>query len=146
MHKLILPIILLLSSYNLYAAPTEAAKALIKQQQAQANHITPEQLAEALKTSKKITLIDVRQTSERPILGKITENDLHIARGYIEIVTYSKITNRDTPIVVFCGKGIRSAFAANTLTKMGYTNVRNLKGGVMGWKNAGFETLEMLDQ
>jgi rhodanese-related sulfurtransferase len=31
-----------------------------------------------------------------------------------------------------CGSGYRSAFATDTLTKMGYTNVKNYKAGFLG--------------
>jgi len=59
-----------------------------------------------------------------------------------EIKTLDAITDKDAAIVAYCGKGIRSAFAANTLAEMGYTNVVHLKGGVKAWKEAGNTTYE----
>ncbi len=44
----------------------------------------------------------------------------------------------DTPIMLYCGTGGRSALAAKTLAEMGYTNVRSLAGGSVAWQAAGF--------
>jgi len=125
-----------------HAAPTAEAKALIKAEMKKAAHITPVELNKAMKAGNKIVLLDIRQKSERPIMGALSSADIHIPRGFLEIQTYSKVKDRDAEIVVFCGKGIRSAFGANTLNEMGYTNVKNLKGGVKAWKEAGLATIE----
>ena len=42
------------------------------------------------------------------------------------------------PIVTYCGIGIRSAFAAQTLTEMGFTNVRNYEEGLVTWESKGY--------
>ncbi|WP_366136413.1 rhodanese-like domain-containing protein [uncultured Maribacter sp.] len=46
-----------------------------------------------------------------------------------------KITNKNTPIVVYCSIGVRSENIGETLLKMGFTNVKNLYGGIFEWKN-----------
>jgi len=120
---------------------TAETKKLIQDAMSQAEQVTATELKEALEAGEDITLVDVRQKSERPIMGLITEQDLHIPRGYIEIQAYGTIPDRDERLVVYCGKGIRSAFAANTLREMGYTNVKNLEGGIKAWKEAGYETI-----
>jgi len=43
----------------------------------------------------------------------------------------------DTPIVLYCGTGGRSALAARVLESMGYRNVRSLAGGLTAWSAAG---------
>jgi len=146
MKKLLLPVILATVTSAAFAnvahaAPTAEAKALIKAEMQKAPQISPAELDKELKAGKEVVILDIRQKSERPIMGSISEGDIHVPRGYLEIQTYSKIKDRDAEIVVFCGKGIRSAFAANTLTEMGYTNVKNLQGGVKAWKEAGLSTV-----
>jgi len=42
-----------------------------------------------------------------------------------------------TRIVLYCGGGFRSALAADSLQKMGYTNVASMDGGWRGWTEAG---------
>lgn len=148
MKKLLLPVVLATLTSAAFvnvahaAGPTPEAKALIKAEMQKAQQITPAELDKELKAGKNVVILDIRQKSERPIMGAITEGDVHVPRGYLEIQTYSKIADRDAEIVVFCGKGIRSAFAANTLNEMGYTNVKNLQGGVKAWKEAGLATVE----
>ena len=44
----------------------------------------------------------------------------------------------ETPIVLYCGTGGRSALAAQCLQGMGYKNVRSLAGGTVAWNAAGF--------
>ena len=40
--------------------------------------------------------------------------------------------------MVYCRAGGMSAIAARTLVKPGYTDVWNLDGGMIGWKQAGY--------
>lgn len=147
MKKTYLPLMISTLSLTAFVFPAfaeapQTSKSLIQAQMQQAQHINPTELNQALKSDNNIILLDVRQKSERPIMGSISEEDLHIPRGFIEIKTYSKIHDHDAEIVVFCGKGIRSAFVTNTLKEMGYTDVKNLKGGVKAWKEAGFKTFQ----
>jgi rhodanese-related sulfurtransferase len=53
--------------------------------------------------------------------------------------TIAKIPNKNQEIIVYCSLGIRSEIVANKLIKVGYTNVRNLYGGIFEWKNKGFK-------
>ncbi|MBN2864725.1 MAG: hypothetical protein JXK16_01840 [Thiotrichales bacterium] len=147
MKKILLPALFAAVASSMFvtsvsAAPTAEAKALIKAEMQKAAQITPAELNEEMKAGKNVVLLDVRQKSERPIMGALSDGDVHIPRGFLEIESYSKMKDRDAEIVVFCGKGVRSAFAVNTLNEMGYTNVKNLNGGVKAWKEAGLPTVE----
>jgi len=55
------------------------------------------------------------------------------------------IPDREKFIVVYCAVGVRSGFAAKTLTDMGYKDVASLRGGIEKWKRSGFEVLRDLD-
>ena len=44
------------------------------------------------------------------------------------------IPTLDTPLVLYCGGGFRSALAADNLQKMGYTNVISMDGGIREWR------------
>ena len=43
---------------------------------------------------------------------------------------------RERPIITYCSSGSRSARAASLLLKQGFTQVYNLRGGVMAWQSA----------
>ncbi|MFA5946041.1 MAG: rhodanese-like domain-containing protein [Patescibacteria group bacterium] len=73
------------------------------------------------------TLIDVREQDEWGA-GHI-EGAIHIPRGLLEFKIPESIPDKQTPIIVQCATGGRSALCGQTLLKMGYTNIRNLEGG-----------------
>ena len=39
----------------------------------------------------------------------------------------------DAPVIVYCLSGARSARAAKFLVQQGFTDVRNMKGGIRHW-------------
>jgi molybdopterin/thiamine biosynthesis adenylyltransferase/rhodanese-related sulfurtransferase len=62
---------------------------------------------------------------------------LHIPRGHLESQVEGRIVDREAHIVVYCAGGTRSAFAADTLTQLGYTDVTSMAGGFNKWKDEG---------
>ncbi len=60
---------------------------------------------------------------------------VHIPRGHLESQIENRVADHDTPLVVYCAGGTRSAFAADTLSQLGYTNVVSMVGGFNKWKN-----------
>lgn len=48
------------------------------------------------------------------------------------------IPNPDTPVVVYCTLGVRSEDVAEKLVKIGFSNVYNLYGGIIEWKNQSY--------
>lgn len=45
------------------------------------------------------------------------------------------VPDKDQPIVVYCSIGVRSEDIGEKLQELGYTNVKNLYGGIFEWKN-----------
>ena len=81
------------------------------------------------------TFLDVRELDE--FEQGMIPGTVFIPRGHLESQVESKIPDRDAEIVVYCAAGIRSVFAAKTLTDLGYTNVASMSGGFGRWKNEG---------
>lgn len=81
-------------------------------------------------------LVDVREESEWSA-GRIGRA-IHIARGVLERDIERSIPDLDADIVLYCGGGYRSALAAESLGRMGYTRVTSMDGGFRGWKAAGY--------
>lgn len=44
---------------------------------------------------------------------------------------------KDTPVILVCQTGTRSAGACKQLEKLGFTKVNNLESGIAGWRSAG---------
>jgi len=58
-----------------------------------------------------------------------------------EMIT-EKIPDSDRTIVVYCSLGIRSEEIGEKLRKAGYSNIRNLYGGIFEWKNNGYPIVD----
>ena len=104
--------------------------------------ISTQDLKKALDEDLDMVLVDVRLPSEIKGMGgsiKAVQNR-NIPRGWLEYRITSVALSKDTPIVVYCGAGIRTPLAADTLQKMGYTNVKDYSAGYIGWKKAGLPT------
>jgi molybdopterin/thiamine biosynthesis adenylyltransferase/rhodanese-related sulfurtransferase len=78
-------------------------------------------------------LLDVREPDEYE-QGAIP-GAIHIPRGTLETSIENRVSDRDTPLVVLCAGGVRSAFAVKTLTDLGYTDVVSMDGGFNKWKD-----------
>ena len=80
-------------------------------------------------------LIDTREESEWA--AGHAEGAIHLGKGIIERDIEQTIPDPDQKIVLYCGGGYRSALAADTIEKMGYTEVFSMDGGWRAWKAAG---------
>ena len=80
-------------------------------------------------------VIDVREPDEYE-QGALP-GAVHIPRGHLESQVEGRIPDRYAHIVVYCAGGTRSAFAADTLTQLGYADVASMAGGFNKWKDEG---------
>ena len=89
-----------------------------------------------LDAGEKFFLVDVREESEYAA-GHLP-GAAHLGKGVIERDIEQAIPDTTAEIVLYCGGGYRSALAADSLQKMGYTNVISMDGGVRAWREAGY--------
>lgn len=101
-------------------------------------------LAAQLKAQPETVVIDVRQPTELAILGGRIDSPrfANLLRGWLEFQIEQTVPDKTTPIVVYCGVSQRSPLAAETLIKLGYTNVKNYRDGFFNWKRAGLPVVE----
>ncbi len=78
-----------------------------------------------------------------PYVGEIDLTDELVPYNEIE-QNLDKFPDRDAKIVVYCGSGVKSAAVAETLIRLGYTNVWNLEGGMKAWQAAGYPLVQRL--
>jgi len=101
----------------------------------------------------EISEIDATHARERiesgePVVVDVREQDewdeghipgaVHVPRGHLESRIERLAPDTARPVVVYCSAGNRSAFAAKTLTDLGYEDVVSLAGGFTDWKRNGF--------
>lgn len=54
----------------------------------------------------------------------------------------STLPELDTSLVVYCSVGVRSEDIGEVLMENGYTDVKNLYGGIFQWKNHGLNVID----
>jgi adenylyltransferase/sulfurtransferase len=113
---------------------------LLQQVKAEIQEIGVQTAAKLLENGEPPVFLDVREREEWEE-GHIP-GALHIPRGSLESRVEAALPDRETPIVVYCASGARSAFAAKTLEELGYTSVVNLAGGIVEWKRSGLPTVQ----
>ncbi len=93
--------------------------------------ITVDELKSKLNDKEDILLLDVREPSEYEeynIEGKLIPLDQVINGELDDILEW-----KDKEVVVHCRSGVRSMNACMALEVQGFTNVKNLIGGVLAW-------------
>jgi len=88
-----------------------------------------------LESGEKPLLVDVREDNE--FAAGHAAGAVHIGKGVIERDIEAKAPDKNTKMVLYCGGGFRSALAADSLQKMGYTNVISLDGGWRAYQQSG---------
>lgn len=93
--------------------------------------VTVQELKQKMDNNEDFQLIDVRETFEYETSNLNGEN---IPLGGILIEADKVATNK--PVIMQCRSGKRSAAAVMQLEQLGFTNLYNLKGGILAWQEA----------
>jgi sulfur-carrier protein adenylyltransferase/sulfurtransferase len=80
-------------------------------------------------------VLDVREPDEYE-QGALPDA-VHIPRGTLETSVEGRIPDKSSHVVIYCAGGTRSAFAAQTLQELGYSDVASVIGGFNRWKDEG---------
>ncbi len=113
---------------------------LVNDARARIRETTPEDVRRRQESGERFHFVDVREDAEWQrghALGAI-----HLGKGVVERDVERVIPDHSDELVLYCGGGYRSALAADTLAKMGYTNVLSMDGGWKRWKELGYPTEE----
>ncbi len=102
--------------------------------------VTPSHVRCALLLRDEIALLDLRHEADfatgHPLFAA------NLAAGRIALEAETRLPRKDVPIVVYdAGEGLAS-LAADRFRALGYTDVRELDGGLQAWRDAGFELFQ----
>ena len=103
----------------------------------------PWDVEERLDAGEEILFLDVRENQEYDTMH--IDDSLHVPRGILETAVEwdheetepELVEARDKQIVVVCRSGSRSQVAAEQLSQLGFADVTNLSGGMIGWHRSG---------
>jgi rhodanese-related sulfurtransferase len=118
------PLDKLLSKYNSHSIP----------------YISVEEL-KMQSDNKNLYVLDSREIEEFEVSH--LKNAIFVGYNNFEIdKIIFKIPEKNAPIVVYCSLGIRSENISEKLKDAGYTNIKNLYGGIFEWKNKGYSVYD----
>jgi rhodanese-related sulfurtransferase len=102
--------------------------------------VTPSQVRRALLLRDEIALLDVRHEAAfatgHPLFAA------NMAADRIALEAGTRLPRKDVPVVVYDAGEALVAQAADRLAALGYTDVRQLDGGLQAWQAAGYELFQ----
>ncbi|HNV97976.1 MAG TPA: rhodanese-like domain-containing protein [Chitinophagales bacterium] len=93
--------------------------------------ITVEELKQRMDAGEDLLIIDVREQHE---YQEFNIGAVHIPLSTVPMRMYDFDDEKDREIIVHCRSGVRSNTAKMMMMQSGFTNVRNLIGGMLEWQ------------
>jgi rhodanese-related sulfurtransferase len=94
--------------------------------------ITVSELKERISKGEKLNIVDVREPSEHE---EFNIGGLLIPLGRIQSMDVDELESfKDQELICYCRSGNRSGQACQILDMMGFTNTKNLQGGMLAWR------------
>jgi molybdopterin/thiamine biosynthesis adenylyltransferase/rhodanese-related sulfurtransferase len=109
---------------------------LLKRVKQEITETTPEEVHARLEAGERPALLDVREDDE--VAQGMVPGAKHLSRAHFESRVEDVLPDKDAEVLVYCGSGVRSAFATRTLLELGYENVSSIAGGYTRWKDLGY--------
>jgi rhodanese-related sulfurtransferase len=106
---------------------------LVNDAKPRVREVSVEETRRKLETGKA-QVIDVREDSEWA--AGHARGAEHIGKGVIERDIETRVPDKNAEIILYCGGGFRSTLSADSIQKMGYTNVASMAGGWRAWQEA----------
>lgn len=106
---------------------------MLREAKSRVREIGADALQEALESRATSYLLDVREPDE--LQGGIIPGAVVLPRGRVEPHVGEVVPDPAAPVYVYCANGSRAALVADTLQRMGYSNVWSLAGGFDRWKH-----------
>ncbi|MEO8127089.1 MAG: rhodanese-like domain-containing protein [Bryobacteraceae bacterium] len=113
---------------------SEGFLALVKDAKSRVKEIDIDEYRNLAVSGEDFLTVDVREESEWA--AGHAAGALHLGKGVIERDIESKIPDKSSKLVLYCGGGYRSALAGDAIQKMGYVNVISLDGGWRAYQGA----------
>lgn len=94
--------------------------------------INTDEIKTRLDAGESLNLVDVREADER---AEFNIGGIFLPLGNIQMMQVEDIEDlKDKEVICYCRSGNRSMQAALMLETFGFTNVKNLQGGMNAWR------------
>ena len=97
-----------------------------------------------LQQKNKVVILDSRELVEFKVSH--IEGAILVGYNHFRLSSLPDSIDKKTPIVVYCTLGVRSEVIANQLIENGYTDVKNLYGGISEWKNKDYIVIDSIQR
>jgi rhodanese-related sulfurtransferase len=101
--------------------------------------VAPDAAPQVIENAKPL-ILDVREPAEMA-KGKIA-GSVNIPIRELPKMIAKLPESKTAPILVYCQVGYRGGIGMTLLRMWGYTNVRNIRGGLDAWEKAGLPVVE----
>jgi len=108
---------------------------LVNDAKSRIREVDIEQYKQMVSSGDQHVLVDVREDGEWA--AGHAAGAMHLGKGIIERDIESRVPDKDTTLVLYCGGGFRSALAGDAIRKMGYSSVISLDGGWRAFQSSG---------
>lgn len=132
-RKIVLALVCFVAMASGEALHVGAVKGMLEHAEKTVNQIDVKTLKAMVDKYENFYLVDLRGQAQLERGEIYATNLVKIERGYLEFQIEKKVPDKNARVVLYCCSGLRSILAAESLMKMGYTNVSSLKGGVIEW-------------
>ncbi len=100
-------------------------------------NITPEEVKKRLEAGEKLNLVDVREPHEN---AEFNIGGTLYPLGKIQSMQIEDLEDlKNEEVIFYCRSGNRSGISAALLDQLGFTNTKNLVGGMLAWQEKGFK-------
>jgi len=94
--------------------------------------ITAEEVKSRLVAGERLNLIDVREPAEN---AEFNIGGMLLPLGHIQNMNVEEIDAlKDQEVICYCRSGNRSGQACLILDSLGFSNTKNMAGGMLAWR------------
>ena len=118
------------------AGPPPVVKEMVTKAKGSIQKVSAADVKAAIDKKEKAIFLDVRDPGE--FAAGHLPGAMNISRGTLEFNVFTKISEQDAKIIVYCKTAGRSALATKTLNDLGYRNAVLMDAQFEDWIKAGY--------
>ncbi|NWG04915.1 MAG: hypothetical protein HXY44_18840 [Syntrophaceae bacterium] len=118
------------------SGPPQIVKDMVAKAKAEINKVPATDVKAAIDKKEKVVILDVRDPNEYAA-GHLP-GAINVSRGTLEFNIWSKVSDQNAKMYVYCKTAARSALATKTLKDLGYKNAILMDVAFEDWIKAGY--------